>query len=62
MKAMTRKQLADSAGVSVITLNNWLRPYREQLIQMGMPEGKGLLPPNVVEWISQRYCIDTKNR
>ena len=57
---MTRKQLADSAGVSVITLNNWLRPYREQLIQMGMPEGKGLLPPNVVEWISQRYCIETK--
>ena len=60
MKAMTRQQLAVCAGVDVRTLHNWMRPYRELLIQMGMPKGKGALPPNVVKWICDRYCIDAE--
>ena len=59
MKAMTRQQLADCAGVSTKTLQNWLRPHRELLHQMGMPRHKGVLPPNVVKWISEHFCIDT---
>ena len=57
MKAMTRKQLAAYAGVDARTLRNWLKPHRQMLIRMGMPDGKGALPPNVVEWITRQYCI-----
>ena len=58
MKAMTRKQLAAYAGVDAHTLRNWLKPHRQMLIRMGMPDGKGALPPNVVEWITHHYCIN----
>lgn len=58
MKAMTRKQLAAYAGVDARTLRNWLKPHRRMLIRMGMPIGKGALPPNVVKWISLHYCIN----
>ena len=55
---MTRLQLAASAGVDARTLRNWIKPYQKQLWEMGMPRGKGALPPNVVKWIADRYCID----
>jgi hypothetical protein len=58
MKAMTRQQLAAYAGVDARTLRNWIKPYQEQLWRMGMPKGKGALPPNVVRWIADHYCID----
>ena len=58
MKAMTRQQLAAHAGVDARTLRNWIKPYQEQLWRMGMPKGKGALPPNVVRWIADHYCID----
>lgn len=59
MQSMTRQQLADYAGVNVKTLRNWLIPHQELLWQMGMPKGKGALPPNVVKWIIEQYDIDT---
>ncbi len=58
MKAMTRQQLAACAGVDARTLRNWIEPHRELLLGMGMPKNKGALPPNVVKWIAERYCID----
>ena len=58
MKARTRQQLAALAGVEVRTLRNWIKPYQDELWHMGMPKGKGVLPPNVVRWIADRYCIE----
>ena len=57
---MTRKQLAAYAGVDTRTLKNWIEPHRQMLIEMGMPKGKGAMPPNVVEWIVNNYCIRTE--
>lgn len=57
MKAMTRKQLAAYAGVDPRTLSNWIQPHKQYLWSIGMPKGKGQLPPNVVKWIAERYCI-----
>jgi len=59
MKAMTRKQIAAYAGVDARTLRNWIKPHRQMLINMGMPEGRGALPPNVTKWIINNYCIET---
>ena len=59
MKAMTKQQIADCAGVSVRTLANWCKPYQKELAQMGMTPGMRVLPPNIAKWIAERFCIDT---
>ncbi|MBP3835263.1 MAG: hypothetical protein J6E45_04980 [Prevotella sp.] len=58
MKAMTKQQLADCAGVSVKTLMNWCKPHQETLTQMGMTTGMRVLPPHIVKWITEQFCID----
>ena len=48
MKAMSKQQLADAAGVSVKVLMNWCRPYRKEFV----------LPPRIVKFIAEKFCID----
>ena len=60
MKAMTKQQLAARAGVTVRTLLNWCKPYQKELTQMGMTPGMRVLPPNIVIWIAERFCIDVE--
>ena len=57
-KAMTKQQLATSAGVTVRTLMNWCRPYRQELQQMGMLPNQRRLPPHIVKFLSEKFCID----
>lgn len=58
MKAMSKQQLADCAGVSVTTLMNWCRPFREELTRMGLPPNAKVLPPHIVKFITEKFCID----
>jgi hypothetical protein len=58
MKAMTRQQIACYAGVTVKTLNNWCKPYRQELEAIGLRPGMIVLPPNIVRWICDKFCID----
>ncbi len=58
MKAMSKSELADRAGVSVNTLMNWCRPFREELAQMGMLPNAKVLPPHIVKFITNKFCID----
>jgi len=58
MKAMSKKQLADCAGVSVRTLNRWCRPLKKKLQRMGVAPCAKVLPPNVVEYLTKRFCIE----
>lgn len=60
MKAMLKQELADCAGVSVRTLNNWCRPLREELARMGLQPRTKLLPPNIVKYLSEKFCIDVQ--
>ena len=60
MKAMCKQQLADRAGVSVRTLNNWCKPYQRELQEMGVTPTTKLLPPNVVKFIANKFCIDVE--
>ena len=55
---MTRQQIAYYAGVSVKTLNNWCKPYREELRAMGMTRSMVVLSPRIVEWLAEKFCID----
>ena len=58
MKARSKQELAESAGVSVETLVKWLRPFKEELEAMGLQPGMRILPPHIVKYISEKLCID----
>ena len=58
MKAMSKQQLADKAGISVDTLKRWLEPHRSKLEALGMRPNMRVLPPNVVAYIVETFCID----
>ena len=58
MRAMTKQQLAAFAGVSTRTLRNWLKPHEQELARMGLTPGMRVLPPNIVKWIADQFCID----
>jgi hypothetical protein len=60
MKAMTKQQLADRAGVTVRTLNNWCKPHRQTLIRMGVRPNMRVLPPHVVKWMVETFCIEVE--
>ena len=55
---MTRQQIAHRAGVSVKTLTNWCRPFRKELEALGLRPGMIVLPPVIVKWIADKFCID----
>ena len=58
MKAMSKSELAQAAGVSVDTLMRWLGPHRQELETLGMRPGMRVLPPKVVAYIVETLCID----
>jgi hypothetical protein len=60
MKAMTRQQIGYYAGVTARTLNNWCKPYRKELEALGLHPGMIILPPNIVQWICDKFCIDVE--
>ena len=58
MKAMSKQQLADAAGVSVTTLMNWCKPYRTELDALGMRLNMRVLTPHIVKFIADKFCIE----
>lgn len=60
MRAMTKKQLAKAAGVSIRTLRRWLKdPYiQEQLAPLKLKPQQVLLPPSAVQIIINHYAIE----
>ena len=58
MKAMSKQQLADSAGVSTKTLMSWCEPFLSELETMGMHQHMKVLPPHIVHFIVDKFCID----
>ncbi len=58
MKSMSKSELADRAGVSVNTLMNWCKPFRQELSAMGMLPNAKVLPPRIVKFITDKFCID----
>ena len=58
MKAMSKQQLADCAGVSLRTFVRWLRLYRDELASMGYVPSMRVLPPRIVKFICDTFCIE----
>ena len=62
MKAMTKQQLADYAGVTTKTLMSWCEPFQKELEAMGMQPNMRVLPPHIVNYITEKFSIDVGNR
>ena len=58
MIAMTKAQLAMSAGVSVKTLQRWLSRHSEELAMLGVRPRDKLLPPVAVKYVAEQFGID----
>lgn len=58
MKAMSKSELAVRAGVSVNTLNRWMRPHSGELAAMGLRANQRVLPPHIVKYLVEKFCID----
>ena len=58
MKAMTKQQLADYAGVTTKTLMSWCAHFMKELEAMGMQPHMKVLPPHIVRFIVEKFCID----
>lgn len=58
MKAMSKHQLADAAGVTTKTLMSWCEPYMRELEVLGMQPNMKVLPPHIVRFIADKFCID----
>ena len=58
MKAMTKSELAQRAGISLNTFSRWCKTLEPQMRQMGLPPGARVLPPNIVRLIAEHFCID----
>jgi len=58
MKAMYKQELADAAGVSVRTLMNWCQPFSDELARMGLKPTAKKLPPHIVDYLAEKFCID----
>ena len=59
MKAMSKSELADKAGVSVGTLMRWCKPFEDDLNAMGLQPNAKVLPPHIVKYLTEKLCIDT---
>jgi len=55
---MSKQELADCAGVSVKTLMNWCRPFRQELAALGMNPHAKKLPPHIIHFLTEKFCID----
>ena len=61
MKAMSKQQLAEIAGVTTKTLMSWCEPCQKELEAMGMQPHMKVLPPHIVRFITEKFCIDVED-
>lgn len=58
MKAMSKAELANAAGVSRDTFRRWLMTDAEFLRKQGVKPTAKVLPPQVVSYLIDKYCIE----
>lgn len=58
MKAMSKFELAEAAGVSRETFRRWLRNDKAFFEVNNISPNAKILPPKVVKYLCEKYCID----
>ena len=57
MKAMSKSEMAERAGVSRKTLRRWLKTDEDYLRSQGVIIRQKVFPPQVVKYLFEKYCI-----
>lgn len=60
---MLKSEIADAAGVSYRTFQRWYSSNHKRIeneLGIKISIRKKLIPPKVVKWISENYCVDLK--
>lgn len=58
MKAMSKFELAEAAGVSRETFRRWLKTDKAFLEAHHINPKAKVLPPLVAKYLCEKYCID----
>ena len=58
MRAMSKTELANAAGVSRDTFRRWLKTDEAYLSAQGIKSTAKVLPPQVVKYLINKYCIE----
>ncbi len=61
MKAMSKFELAEAAGVSKETFRRWLRTDKAYFEAHNISPSAKILPPKVVKYLCEKYCIDVSD-
>lgn len=57
---MTKFELAAAAGVSAATFRRWLKTDRAFLEASQITSRTKILPPKVVKYLCEKYCIEVR--
>ena len=58
LKSMLKSELANAAGVSSQTFRRWLKTDEQYLNAQGIKPTTKMLPPQVVSYLIEKYCIE----
>ena len=58
IKSMLKSELASAAGVSSQTFRRWLKTDAEYLHSQGVMPTAKIFPPQVVNHLIEKYCIE----
>ena len=58
MKAKSKSEIAQAAGITLYTLSDWCKPYRKELETMGVKPNTRVVPPKAVIFLAEKFCID----
>lgn len=58
MKCFYKNEIACAMGVTGKTFARWLKPHEKNLLKLGYTRNSKLLPPAVVLYLCDVFCID----
>ena len=61
MKAKTKSEIAQAAGISPELLRRWMMEHRNVISAMGVKPTRRLLPPKVVRYMCRELGIEDED-
>ena len=57
-QSRSKKEFADALGISASAFKVWIRPYQEELEQMGVSKFAKVLPPKAVKLLCDKLGME----
>ena len=56
-KSMTKQEFANMVGISVRTLNRWIKRIESDLYSIGYEKNAHILSPKIVEFLCLKFVV-----